>query len=179
MRELSLNVMDVAQNSITAGAALIEIRLLQDTARNTLTIAILDNGKGMDDETLAQVTNPFYTTRTTREVGLGVPLFKMASEMTEGAFSICSQKGEGTKVEAVFRTDHIDMTPVGNMAETVVLLITCNPGIDFVYHKEVDGRAFTLDTRELREILGEEVALSEPDVVLWIREYLREQEQVI
>lgn len=179
MRELSLNVMDVVQNSISAGAALIEIHQIQDTAAGSLVLVIEDNGCGMDGETVKKVTDPFYTTRTTRDVGLGVPLFKMACEMTGGAFSIHSRKGEGTRVEAAFQTRHIDMTPVGNMAETVALLINCNPDIDFLYHRAVDLHSYTLDTRQLREVLGEDVSLAEPDVVLWIKEYLAEHEQAL
>lgn len=176
IRELSLNVLDVTQNSITAGADLIEITLGEDTAENRLVITIADNGCGMDEEQVRSVTDPFYTTRTTRKVGLGIPLFKMAGEMTGGDFSIRSEPGAGTTVTARFHTDHIDMTPVGNMAETILLLITCNPQIDFVYSRSRGEAAYVLDTRELREILGDDVPLSSPDVGAWIRDYLAEQE---
>lgn len=174
MRELSLNVMDVAQNSISAAATLITLAVEENPAADTLTILIEDNGRGMSPEQLEQVQSPFYTTRTTRPVGLGVPLFKMASEMTGGSFSIKSQQGKGTVVSAVFHTSHIDMTPLGDMNETVLLLVTCNPEIDFVYRRTRSAQNFTLDTRELREVLGEDVALSSPEVVAWIREYLAE-----
>lgn len=177
MRELSLNVMDVVQNSIVAGAALITIAVEQDTAAHLLAIAIEDNGCGMTAEQVERVQSPFYTTRTTRDVGLGIPLFKMASEMTGGGFSIESTKDVGTVVRARFKTDHIDMTPLGDMNETVLLLVSCNPNIDFVYRKVLDERTFTLDTRELREVLGGDVALNNPDVVAWIRGYLAEQEE--
>jgi len=173
MRELSLNAMDVVQNSITAKATLIQIS--EKWIGNSLVITIQDNGSGMTEEQVLSVTNPFYTTRTTRDVGLGVPLFKMACEQTGGSFSITSEKGAGTLVTAQFVTGHIDMTPVGDMNETILLLITCNPDIDFVYEKEKDGRSFTLDTRELREVLGGDVPLSSPDVTDWIRDYLKEQ----
>lgn len=174
MRELSLNVMDVVQNSITAKAGLIEIS--QKTNGELLVISIKDNGGGMTVEQVESVTNPFFTTRTTRDVGLGIPLFKMACEQTGGSFLIESEKGVGTTVVANFIHSHIDMTPVGNMNETILLLITCNPDIDFVYTNELDGKSFTLDTRELREVLGNDVPLNNPDVVAWIRENLAENE---
>lgn len=179
MRELSLNVMDVAQNSITAGAAQITIAVEEDRAAQMAVITIEDNGCGMTPEQVRQVQNPFYTTRTTRDVGLGVPLFKMASEMTGGRFDIQSKKHEGTLVRAEFCMGHIDMTPLGDMNETILLLISCNPGLDFVYRRVVDNQSFTLDTRELREVLGEDVALNSPDVVAWIRAYLAEQEEAL
>jgi len=177
MRELSLNVMDIVQNSIAAKATLIEIA--ERTAGNSLVITIKDNGSGMTGEQLESVTNPFFTTRTTRDVGLGVPLFKMACEQTGGSFSIESEKDAGTLVTARFVTGHIDMTPIGNMDETILLLITCNPDIDFVYENKVNGRGFALDTRELREVLGGDVPLSSPDVAEWIRGYLKEQQDEI
>lgn len=166
--------MDVAQNSISAGAPLVQIA--QRTAGNRLTITIEDNGRGMSPEQVAQVTNPFYTTRTTRDVGLGVPLFKMACEQTGGSFSIKSEQGVGTLVTAEFVTDHIDMTPVGDMNATILTLITCNTHIDFVYTDEIDGRSFTLDTRELREILGDDVEFNNTEVAAWIRDYIAENE---
>lgn len=174
MRELSLNVLDVAQNSISANAALVQIA--QKQAGNRLIVTISDNGRGMSPEQVAQVTNPFFTTRTTRDVGLGVPLFKMACEQTGGRFSIESELGKGTVVTAEFVTDHIDMTPVGDMNSTILLLITCNPHIDFVYTHEIDGKSFTLDTRELREILGDDVEFNNTEVAAWIRDYLAENE---
>ena len=127
---------------------------------------------------LRQVTDPFFTTRTTRPVGLGVPLFKMAAEMTGGSFCIQSEPGRGTEVEARFVPSHIDMTPPGDMDETVLLLITCNPDIDFVYTFQAEGRDFVLDTRELREVLGDEVALNDPGVAAWMREFLAEQPEI-
>lgn len=175
MRELSLNVMDVAQNSITAGASLIEIRVEEDRKKGELVIYIIDNGKGMSEEQVQRVIDPFYTTRTTRKVGLGVPLFKMEAEMTGGDFSIQSKLGEGTQVRARFLTSHVDMIPLGNINDTIVLLISCNPDRDFRFVHQVDGAKLELDTRQLREILGEDVPLNTPDVVQWIKGYLQEQ----
>ena len=178
MRELSLNVMDVVQNSITARANLIEISVISKSAEHDLSITIKDNGHGMTAEQVEKVIDPFYSTRTTRKIGLGVPFFKMSSEQTGGSFSIFSQKGIGTDVTARYKTNHIDMTPTGDMNETILLLVVGNPGLDFVYTKAVDSNSFTLDTRELKEILGD-VSLSSPDVTIWIKEYLDEQESLL
>ncbi len=173
MRELSLNVLDIAQNSITADASLIEIRLEENTEKHELLIGIYDNGKGMTAEQVASVRDPFFTTRTTRKVGMGIPLFKMAAEMTGGYLEIESEPGVGTKVNAFFRTDHLDFIPVGDMTSTMVMLITMNEHIDFLYVRSLDEKSFTLDTRTLREILGG-VPFSEPSITSWLREFMTE-----
>ena len=178
MRELSLNVMDIAQNSISAGASLITIRVEEDRPADTLSISVEDNGKGMSEETVKKVIDPFYTTRTTRSVGLGVPLFKMEAEMTGGSFQIDSQLGVGTTLTAVFKPSSVDMIPLGDIDGTVQLLISCNPTLDFIFHRSLrtgEGGEFSLQTAELREVLGEDVPLDTPDVVLWIKDYLAEQ----
>lgn len=173
MTELSLNVLDVAQNSVKAKATLIEITVDSDLKNDLMTIIIKDNGCGMDRQQLASVCDPFYTTRTTRKVGLGVSFFKLASESAGGDFSITSEKGEGTVVKATFCISNIDRMPLGDMTSTIHSLITLNGGIDFVYSYSVDGRGFTLDTRELREILGD-VPFGTPEVSSYIRDYLAE-----
>lgn len=172
MRELSLNVMDVAQNSVVAGATLTTIRVVEQGSH--LQIEIRDNGKGMTEEQVEKVVDPFFTTRTTRKVGLGIPLFKMQAEMTGGGLTITSKPGEGTDVVATFDMSHVDMIPIGDMESTILLLITCNPDSDFVYYRSHDDLSFTLDTRELREVLGEDVPLNTPDVTAWIKEFLQE-----
>ena len=177
MRELSLNVMDIVQNSISAGASRVEISICEDA--DSIVIAISDNGCGMTAEQAANVTNPFFTTRTTRKVGLGVPLFKMEAEMTGGSFEIQSEKGNGTTVTARFVTSHVDMIPLGDINATVLLLVVCNQDRDFIFHRRIDSREFTLDTRELRRELGNEVALNSPEVVEWMKGYLDEQTQLI
>lgn len=179
MRELSLNVMDIAQNSISAGASLITLEVEEDLTRDLLRISVKDNGRGMTPEQVQNVTDPFYTTRTTRNVGLGVPLFKMEAEMTGGHFTIDSAVGVGTDLTAVFHPSSVDMIPLGDINGTVQLLVTGNPERDFLYsrrYKDHGGeRGFALDTRELREVLGGEVALNAPEVVLWVKDYLEEQ----
>lgn len=175
MPELSLNVLDVAENSVRAGAALVTITVAADTAGDTLTITIADDGCGMTAEQAAKVEDPFFTTRTTRKVGLGVPFFKMAALATGGSFHIDTAPGAGTTVTAVFGLTHIDRMPLGNMTDTIHTLITMNETLDFVYHYRIDDRGFTLDTREFREILGD-VSFKEPEVSSYIRDYLRENE---
>ena len=173
MRELSLNILDVAQNSVSAGASRIEIDVLEDTAAHTLTIRIADNGRGMDEETVRRLPDPFYTTRTTRKVGMGVPLFKMAAEMTGGSFNIASELGKGTVVTATFRTDSVDHTPLGDAESSVCALATMNEQIDFVYTRAVDGREFVFSSAEIRAML-DGVPLNEPSVMTWLSEYLKE-----
>ena len=175
MRELSLNILDIAQNSLSAGAGLVTLTVDEDSGADSLTLRVEDDGRGMDADTLQRVRDPFYTTRTTRKVGMGIPLFRMAAEMTGGSLDIVSEPGKGTAVTASFRLSHIDRMPLGDMAGTVTALIRLNPGVDFVYRHTVDGRSFEMDTRELRAQLGD-VPLSEPDVMEWIDGYLREQE---
>lgn len=174
MQELSLNVLDIAQNSIRAGASLTTIRVEEDTAANELAISIEDDGCGMTEEQVKQVTDPFYTTRTTRKVGLGVPFFKMAAEMTGGSFTLRSVPGEGTCLTARFVRDSIDRMPLGDMCGTVCILIRMNPSLDFRYIRALDGKSFTVDTRELRKILGD-VPLDTPEVMEWIQDFIMEQ----
>lgn len=177
MQELADHVMDIAQNSISAGATRIFVSVSEDSAADRLTVTVEDNGRGMTAAQAAQATDPFYTTRTTRKVGLGIPLFQMQAEMTGGNFQITSEPGAGTKVTAEFVPSHVDMVPLGDLASTFRLLIACNPDLDFVFCHRKDQKRFTLDTRELRKALGGEVPLSDPEVQRWIREFLAEQTQ--
>ena len=153
MRELSLNILDIAQNSIAAGASLTEILVKEDTVKKELLIGIYDNGKGMTAEQVENVQDPFFTTRTTRKVGMGIPLFKMAAEQTGGSFKITSQVGVGTKVEAVFKTDSIDFTPLGDMEATISTIVSMNEDKDFIYTRCVDGREFKFSSADIKTIL--------------------------
>ena len=177
MQELSLNILDIAQNSIVADATLIEIGVEVDS-NDFLTITITDNGKGMDEETVKNVINPFYTSRTTRKVGLGVPFFKQAAESCGGSFEIQSQPGVGTAIKAVFDTNNIDYTPLGEVWDTVAILIQMNEHLDFVYTVRKDGAEFVCDTRQIKEIM-EGMPLSDLAVVQWIKEFIRENQTEI
>lgn len=173
MKELSLNILDITYNSIKANASKIEITISERLSENTVRIEIKDNGCGMSKEFLEKVTDPFVTTRTTRKVGLGIPLFKQSAEDADGSFSISSEVGKGTVIQASFRLDHLDRAPIGDMGSTITSLIQANDQIHFIYRHETDMGTFMLDTDEFHVQLGE-VPLSEPAVLSWIGEYINE-----
>ncbi len=175
MKELSLNILDVAENSVKANAALTEILL--DETDETLTLVIKDNGCGMTEDVVKSVTDPFYTTRTTRKVGMGVPLLKLAAEQTGGSFKIVSSvspENHGTSVTAVFYKNHIDFTPLGDVVSSVTTLIQGHPDTDFLFKHTKGENQVLLDTRELRGVL-EGVPLNSYEVIKWTEEYLKEQ----
>ena len=180
MKELSLNILDIAQNSIKANAAHVEIALEQ--RGDWLTITIADDGTGMSPEFAAEAANPFTTTRTTRKVGMGLPLFKLAVEQTGGTFSLTSHQAahegddHGTTVTATFNTAHVDCEPVGDITETILTLIQGNPDLSLTYLYSKDGEELRLSTDEMREILGDDVPLNSPDVLAWARSFLNGEE---
>lgn len=177
MKELSLNVLDIAQNSVKAGAKNILIKLTETD--ETLTLLIEDDGCGMSREMVENVTNPFCTTRTTRKVGLGIPLLKLAAEQTGGTVSIESVSESdnpdkcGTKVTAEFFKNHLDFTPLGDIVSTVTALIQGSPDIEWRFEHQLTDGSVELDTKELREILGD-VPLDTYEVIKWIEDYLKE-----
>ncbi len=171
VEDLSLHILDVVENGTAAGASLIEVRVDEDLAAARTEIRIKDDGRGMDPAMVAAATHPFVTTRTTRRVGLGLPLLQMAAEETGGSLAIISAPGAGTEVMAVFRTDHVDCKPLGDLAGTVVTLILAHPQVDFVVHHARDGETTELDTRELKEHLGE-VPITAPAVLNLIRDHI-------
>jgi hypothetical protein len=175
MKELSLNILDIAKNSLTAGASLVEIHL-EESEAGWLTLLIRDDGCGMDEETVGRVLDPFYTTRTTRKVGLGIPLLKLAAEQTGGEASITSSQGasHGTTVCATFDMTHIDATPLGDVVSTVCLLLQGSPQVDFDFLHRTPKGEVRLSTKEMRQILGD-VPLDSFEVLTWVKEYLSEQ----
>ena len=175
MKEISLNILDITENSVKAGATLTEIYV--DEAGDTLTLTIKDDGCGMTEETVKSVTDPFYTTRTTRKVGLGIPLLKLACEQTGGLLSIISSVDDdthGTTLTAVFFKNHIDFTPLGDVISSIVTLIQGHPNTDFLFRHSTERGAVELDTREIRAVL-DDVPLDTYEVILWIRDNLEEQ----
>ncbi len=178
MKELSLHILDIMQNSIVAGATLVELDLVEDSEEDVLKFTITDNGCGMPEEMVQAVISPFTTSRTTRKVGLGIPLLKAAAEQTGGGIRLSSKVGEGTVIEATFGYSHIDRQPLGSMAETMLGLITSYETIDFVYHHRVNQEEYALDTREMRQMLGN-VSFTEPAVMLWLSEFLKENEAAL
>ena len=176
MTEISLNILDVAENSTRAGASLVTILIDISSADDTLKVVIADDGCGMTPEQVAKVTDPFFKTSTTRKVGLGGPFFKMAAESSGGSFDIVSEVNVGTTVTAIFGLTNIDRMPLGDITSTIHNLIVYHPESDFYYRYTVNGESFTLDTREIREVLGG-VPFDVPEVSAYIREYLEENKQ--
>ncbi|MGI6161539.1 MAG: ATP-binding protein [Christensenellales bacterium] len=173
MKEIALHILDIAQNSIAAGATLIEISVDEQAQRDMLAINVRDNGRGMSADMLSSVESPFSTTRTTRRIGLGIPLFKAGVEAAGGDFSIESEVGKGTLVTARYRLSHIDRPPLGDMAQTVSAIIAGREDVDYIYRHSVGEKDFVFDTREARNLLAP-VSLGQPEVVVWIREYISE-----
>ena len=175
MKELSLNLLDVAKNSVSAGATRIDLTLHEDR-EGWLTILIADNGRGMSPDFAAQATDPFATTRTTRKVGMGLPLYRMVAEQTGGSLDIQSTEGLGTDVTARFNRRHLDCPPLGDLAGTVALLIQGSPDIRWEYRHTTPKGEASLSTEELKSVLGNDISLAEPEIFAWIEDYLSEQE---
>ena len=176
MKELSLNILDIAMNSVKAGATDIGIEL--DEQPEELTITIRDNGCGMSEEVVRRLSDPFYTTRTTRKVGMGVPFYLLAAEQTGGSVTIDSvpepDPRHGTVITAVFRTDHIDSTPLGDIISTVTTLIHGYPDIDLTFTHTFPDHEVTLSTRQIKEMLGD-IPINSLEILNWIRDFLEEQ----
>ncbi len=176
MKEISLHILDILQNSVTAGASLVELGITEDKDKDLFRFYIKDNGVGMDEEFLKNVTSPFTTKRTTRKVGLGIPLLKMAAEGTGGSIDIKSKVGVGTIITADFSYNHIDRQPLGNIVDTVFTVVTSYTDTDFLFIHKVREKEFKLDTREMREILGG-VPFNDAGVMQWLLGYLKEGEE--
>ena len=171
---MSMHIMDILQNSTRAKATEITLEVLIDTEKDTLTLVFKDNGCGMDEETVQKVIDPFYTSRTTRKVGLGLPLLKQNCEMTGGSMHIESKVGVGTTVTAVFGLTHLDTPPMGDLAGTLVLTISAYPDIRFIFHYQIDDEVdYVLDTKEVYEIL-DGMPINDPDVIASLKEMVEE-----
>jgi hypothetical protein len=173
MRELSLHILDIAQNSISAGASHITIAVEASHEMDLLKVRVADDGKGMDPEFAAKVTDPFVTTRTVRRVGLGIPMLAANAELSGGGLRIDSTPGRGTTIEATFELDNIDRPPLGDIISTMITLIVANPELSFRYEHRTDGREFILSTDQIKAPL-EDVPISDPTVVRWMRDYMSE-----
>jgi Histidine kinase-, DNA gyrase B-, and HSP90-like ATPase len=178
MKDISLHVLDIVQNSISANATMIEISIGENQVENTYCVRIKDNGKGMTPEMAKKVSDPYVTSRTTRKVGLGLPLLKLNAERTGGHLSITSDLGKGTEVEALFVYNNIDRIPLGDMAGTIVILASANPLIEFVYSHTVNGEQYIFDTREIKEAL-DEVSISDVHIFKYLKEMINENLQEI
>ncbi|MDR2512090.1 MAG: ATP-binding protein [Bacteroidales bacterium] len=173
MKDLSLHILDIAQNSISANASLIEISIVEDNIANNYTLTIKDNGRGMSKEFLEKVTDPYSSTRSTRKVGLGLPLLKLNTERTGGSFKIDSELGKGTVVTANFVFDHIDRIPIGDIAGVVVMLCSMNPNLDFVYTHKTPCGEYIFDTCEIKEAI-EGMTIQEIAIQKYLKEMLEE-----
>jgi hypothetical protein len=176
MRELSLHILDALENSLEAGATFIELTIEENSAADLLTITIADNGRGMSEEQLARAADPFFTTRQTRHVGLGIPLFKAAAERCAGGLTLRSQLGKGTTLRATFRHSHIDRAPLGDIEGTLLAVISSDSPCDVQYTHRVNGHTFAFSTVDMRLAL-EGLPLSNPMVRKWIQEFIIEGEE--
>lgn len=174
MRELSLHILDALENSLEAGATAVELIIEEDLATDWLTITIQDDGRGMSEDQLARIFDPFFTTRDTRHVGLGIPLFKAATERCNGDLTIESQMGEGTTLRATFQHSHIDRAPLGDITGTLMAIILSG-SCDLHYVHKVDGREFVFSTKEIRSEL-DNIPLTHPAVRNWLQDFIIEGE---
>ncbi len=172
MEDLSLHILDIVENSVAARADRIEIRISEDKKKDLLSVEIIDNGTGMDKKTVEKALDPFYTTKTVRRFGFGLPLLSEAAKAANGHLSIDSKKGEGTKIKADFQNSHIDRKPLGNMSQTIITLIIGNPEIDLIYVHKKDNRKYRLDTRKIKEHL-QGIPINSPAGIRMIKEALK------
>ncbi len=173
MKELSLHILDIMQNSIEADANQIILKIKEKIDKNLLKIIIEDDGKGIKDEDINRVVDPFITSRTTREVGLGLSLLKSSAIMCGGDLKINSTKGKGTKIAADFEYDHIDRPPLGDIPETITTVIAANPELDIIYEHRVEGEQFVFATKEIKKEL-DDVKISHPKILNWINSFIKE-----
>jgi anti-sigma regulatory factor (Ser/Thr protein kinase) len=173
MLELALHILDIAENSVRAGAKTVFIDITEDRMRDRLEIEIRDDGAGMDEATLKKAMDPFYTSKKVRRVGLGLPLLKEAAIRAGGSFTIDSHEGAGTRVSVGFQLSHMDRQPLGDLAGAIMVLLAGNAGVDFVCRHECEGNVFTLDTREIRKEIGD-IPLNHMEVLKFIRQHVME-----
>jgi len=168
VQDLSLHILDIVENSLAAGARTVQMRIEEDLRADRMTIEITDDGCGMDEDMVKQALDPFFTTKTTRRVGLGLPLLTEACRICNGELCLQSCPGQGTTVKAMFQHSHIDRKPLGQMGDTLITLIVGHPEVDFLYEHRKDGRVFSLDTREIKSDLGD-IPLNAPQVISALR----------
>lgn len=174
MEDLSLHILDIVENSLAAGAKQVEIRIIEDLKEDKLTIEIIDDGQGMSKEVQERALDPFFTTKTTRRVGLGLPFFQECCQVCNGQFFLESQPGKGTRIKAVLPYHHIDRKPLGNMAETLITLIVGHPKVEIIFEHKRNGVCFAFNTKEIKTIL-EDLPLNDPQVVSFLRSYISSQ----
>lgn len=172
MEEISLHILDIAENSVAAEANKIEIRIAEDKERDLLSVEIKDNGIGMDEETIKKTLDPFYTTKTARRFGLGLPLLAEAAKAANGNLTIRSKKGAGTKIKAIFQLSHIDRQPLGDIGQTIITLVIGNPEVDIIYMYQGNHHNYRLDTRKIKTRLKGK-PINSPEGIRMLREDLK------
>lgn len=173
MLELALHILDIAENSVRAGAKTVWIEITEESGKDLLSLVIRDEGKGMSKAVLEKVLDPFYTSKKVRRVGLGLPMLAEAAGRAGGGVTIESQEGLGTRVAAEFQLSHIDRQPLGDITGAITVLIAGNDGVDFVFRYRCEDRLFGFDTKEIRQEIGE-VPIQQTEILKWIRQYIRE-----
>lgn len=171
MDDISLHILDIAENGINAGAENIFIKIIEITKDDLLNIKITDDGKGMTEETIKKITDPFVTTRTTRKVGLGIPLLKLAAEMTGGGLEITSKEGEGTEVNIKFKLSHIDRQPLGNMIDTILAIFANESKVNLKYFHKKDNQKFEFESDEIKDI-SEKLEIPDGMLIPFTKKYL-------
>ncbi len=172
MEDLSLHILDIVENSVAARADSVEIRISEDEKKDLLSIEVIDNGSGMDEKTVKKALDPFYTTRTVRRFGFGLSLLSEAAKAANGHLSIISKKGEGTKIKADFQYSHIDRKPLGDIGQTIIILVIGNPEIDLLYVHKKNNHTYSLDTKKIRAQL-QDMPINSPDGIRMIKEDLK------
>lgn len=172
MEDLSLHILDIAENSVAAQASRIEIRLAEDKKMDVLSIEVIDNGIGMDEETQKRALDPFFTSKRVRRFGLGLSLLSESAKAANGYLFICSKKGKGTQIKAVFQYSHIDRKPLGNIGQTIITLVIGNPDIDFIYAHKKDHQRYVFDTKRIRSQL-KDIPINSLEGMRMIKQELR------
>jgi anti-sigma regulatory factor (Ser/Thr protein kinase) len=173
LRELALHLLDIAENSVSAQAQNITVEVVESLTNDRFIMRVIDDGRGMDAEMVAKIIDPFVTSRTTRKVGLGIPLLKAAAEACNGFLTIHSEPGKGTRVEVEFQNSHIDRMPLGDLASTMLTLVIGSPEVHWMLNYKRDSREFLFDDEPIKQELGD-IPLCEPSVLSFIREMLEE-----
>ena len=173
MPDIAMHLLDIVFNSIRAKAKNIIIYIMESELKDQIICRVEDDGSGMDSQTVENVQSPFYTTRTTRNVGLGIPLFKEGALQTGGTFRLESEVGKGTLIETTYVKSHLDCPAMGNLPETIATLVQADATIEYHIDIVYDNHTFTFDTKEIKEIL-DGVPIDEPDIILWLKDYIKE-----
>lgn len=173
MNEISLHIIDIVQNSISAGAKNVKVRLSEDSMKDLVLLEVEDDGVGIDKETLHMVEDPFFTTKSGKSIGLGIPLLKETAEITDGNFELKSKRGKGTLIKATFKRSHIDLPPIGNLEDTILTLVFAAEDINLKFTYEKNGKIFEIETGKIKSMLGS-IPFSNPEVIKFLKEYIKE-----